>query len=50
MEGELVENIRQAGVQVNEPDDIDSFRQACADVPETLGTVPVEWIEQIRNM
>lgn len=50
VEGELVENIRQAGVQVNEPDDIDSFRQACADVPETLGTVPVEWIEQIRNM
>lgn len=50
VEDELVENIRQAGVQVNEPEDIESFRQACADVPESLGTVPVEWIEKIRNM
>lgn len=50
VEDELVEKIRQAGVQVNEPEDIESFRQACADVPESLGTVPVEWIAKIREM
>lgn len=50
VEGELVEKIKAAGVEVNEPTDIESFRVACADVPTTLGTVPMEWIEKINNM
>ncbi len=50
VEDELVENIRQAGVEVNEPEDIESFREACEGVPESLGTVPAEWIEQIKGM
>ena len=50
VEGELVESIKAAGVEVNEPTDIESFRAACADVPEQLGTVPAEWIEKIKAM
>lgn len=50
IEDELVEKIRQAGVEVNEPTDIESFRDACADVPASLGTVPEEWIEKIKGM
>jgi len=50
VEDELVEKIKEAGVEVNEPTDIESFREACANVPETLGTVPMEWIEKIQNM
>lgn len=46
----LVQKIKDAGVEVNEPTDIESFRTACAEVPEKLGTVPMEWIEQIRGM
>lgn len=50
VEGELVEKIKAAGVEVNEPSDIESFREACANVPAALGTVPMEWIEKINNM
>lgn len=50
VENELVEKIKAAGVEVNEPTDIASFQEAVADVPEQLGTVPVEWIEQIKEM
>ena len=50
VEEDLVEKIKAAGVEVNEPSDIDSFRAACANVPENLGTVPAEWIEKIKEM
>jgi len=50
VEGQLVDQIRKAGVAVNEPTDIESFREACANVPEALGAVPMEWIEQIKGM
>ena len=50
VEDDLIEQIRQSGVQVNEPSDIQSFKDACAKVPEELAVVPMEWIEQIQSM
>ena len=50
VEDELVEQIREAGVEVNEPADLQSFIDACSQVPEELGVVPQEWLDQIRGM
>jgi len=50
MEDELVENIRKAGVAVNKPTDIESFRKSVADVPKVLGTVPMDWIDAINKL
>ena len=49
-EDKLIEQIREAGVEVNEPSDIQSFRDACSQVPEELNVVPAEWLDQIRGM
>ncbi len=50
MEEDLLKKVIEAGVQVNEPTDIESFRSAMQDVPGKLGIVPLEWIDKIKAM
>lgn len=50
VEDSLVQRIKDEGVEVNEPTDVESFREACVNVPEALGVVPEEWIETIKGM
>ena len=50
MEDDLVESIRKAGVAVNAPTDIESFRRAVVRIKKILGTLPMEWLEKINSL
>lgn len=50
-EEEMLDEVIESGVEVNEPSDLESFYEATENVPEALeNIVPMEWIEQIRDL